>query len=124
MSVDLHVQSAFSFLRGASSPERLAERAAELGLRDVCLIDRDGVYGAPRFFRAARAHGVRPMVGASVALRDGAIDGRLALLVTRPAAYKNLCALVSLARMRVTRSDAREGLAAYVAKRKPVFEGR
>ena len=52
--------AAFSFLRGASSPEDLARRAAELGLPALAVLDRDGVYGAPRFFAAARAHGLAP----------------------------------------------------------------
>ena len=54
---ELHCASAFSFLAGASLPEDLIERAAELELPAVALIDRNGVYGAPRFYKAARAAG-------------------------------------------------------------------
>jgi error-prone DNA polymerase len=50
MKVELHASSAFSFLRGSSSPEALVERAAELGYEAVALVDRDGVSGAPRFW--------------------------------------------------------------------------
>jgi len=62
--VELRCQSAFSFLRGASIPEDLIEEAAHLGYSALGLGDRDGVYGAPRFFRAAKDAGIRPLVGA------------------------------------------------------------
>ena len=54
---ELHACSAFSFLRGASFPEQLAERAAQLGLPAVALLDRNGVYGAQRFSVACREQG-------------------------------------------------------------------
>ena len=55
MYVELHASSAFSFLDGASLPEALIERAAALGYPALALLDRDGVYGAPRFHQAAKA---------------------------------------------------------------------
>ena len=55
MYVELHTSSAFSFLDGASLPESLIQRAAELGYPTLALLDRDGVYGAPQFYRAAKA---------------------------------------------------------------------
>ena len=58
MYVELHAASAFSFLQAASSPEALVARAAELGYPALALLDRDGVYGAPRFHKAARAAGL------------------------------------------------------------------
>ncbi|HEV3456589.1 MAG TPA: error-prone DNA polymerase, partial [Thermoanaerobaculia bacterium] len=66
--VELHGASAFSFLRGASLPEDLMERAAEVELPAVALVDVNGVYGAPRFYQAARRTGVRALVGAEVVL--------------------------------------------------------
>jgi error-prone DNA polymerase len=66
--VELHGASAFSFLRGASLPEDLMARAAELELAAVSLVDVHGVYGAPRFYQAARRTGVRALVGAEVVL--------------------------------------------------------
>ena len=56
---ELRCASAFSFLEGASEPETLVERAAELGLPAVALVDRNGVSGAPRFFKAAKAAGLK-----------------------------------------------------------------
>ncbi len=68
MYVELHTSSAFSFLRAASLPEPLIDRAALLGYSAVALLDRDGVYGAPRFHKAARAAGLRPIIGAELTL--------------------------------------------------------
>ncbi|HVS65927.1 MAG TPA: error-prone DNA polymerase [Thermoanaerobaculia bacterium] len=65
---ELHAASSFSFLRGSSQPEDLIERAAECELPAVALLDRGGVYGAPRFFKAAKAAGIRALVGAEVVL--------------------------------------------------------
>ena len=68
--VELHAASAFSFLQGASLPEALVERAAALGYPALALLDRDGVYGAPRFHKAALAAGIRPIIGAELTIRN------------------------------------------------------
>src|SRR5512134_766364 len=68
MYIELHAASAFSFLQGASLPETLVERAAALGYPALALLDQDGVYGAPRFHKAARAAGVRPLIGAELTI--------------------------------------------------------
>ena len=67
---ELHCASAFSFLEGASQPEDLVDRAAELGLAAVALVDRNGLSGAPRFFKAATAAGIKPLVGAEIVLDE------------------------------------------------------
>jgi hypothetical protein len=67
---ELRAASAFSFLDGASLPEDLIQRAAELDLPAVALLDRNGVYGAPRFYQAARQAGIKAIVGAEVVLED------------------------------------------------------
>ena len=69
--IELHACSAFSFLRGGSFPEQLAEVAAELEMPAIALLDRDGVYGAQRFSVAAREHNVRPIIGAELSMEDG-----------------------------------------------------
>ena len=68
--VELHAASAFSFLQGASLPETLADRAAALGYSALAQLDRDGIYGAPRFHRAARHVGLRPIIGAELTMRN------------------------------------------------------
>src|SRR5205085_7821808 len=70
--VELHAASAFSFLQGASLPEALVDRAADLGYSALALLDRDGVYGAPRFHKAALAVGIKPIIGAELTLNLGA----------------------------------------------------
>ena len=68
MYIELHTASAFSFLQGASLPELLVDRAAELGYPALALLDRDGVYGLPRFHKAATAAGLRAIVGAELTI--------------------------------------------------------
>jgi error-prone DNA polymerase len=67
--VHLDVRSFFSLKEGAFSPEELARRAAELGMRAVALTDRDGLYGAARFVSACQKHGIKPLLGASLTVR-------------------------------------------------------
>ena len=92
MPVELHAASAFSFLRSSSLPEALVERAASLGYTALALVDRDGLSGAPRFFKAARAAGIRPLVGAELSLEGG---GALPLLVESQRGYRNLSRLIT-----------------------------
>jgi error-prone DNA polymerase len=66
--VELHASSAFSFLEAASLPETLVERAAALGYSALALVDRDGVYGAPRFHKAARAAGLKAIIGCEITI--------------------------------------------------------
>src|SRR5262245_57896500 len=68
MYIELHAASAFSFLQGASLPEVLIDRAVETGYSALALLDRDGVYGAPRFYRAAKAAGIRAIIGAELTI--------------------------------------------------------
>jgi error-prone DNA polymerase len=78
-------------------------RAAELGYTAVALVDRDGLSGAPRFFKAARASGIRPIVGAELTLASGVRrahadveDPRaLPVLVETQSGYRNLCRLIT-----------------------------
>jgi error-prone DNA polymerase len=92
--VELGAVSAFSFLRGASPPEDLVARAVELGYPALALCDRDGLYGAPRFYHEARRRGLRALVGADLTLERG----RLKVLVRDRAGYRNLCRLITAAK--------------------------
>src|SRR5437588_12567182 len=94
---ELHSSSAFSFLRGGSVPEQLAEVAAELEMPAIALCDRNGVYGAQRFSVAAREHRVRPIVGAELSMESGGI---LPVLVENRTGYRNLCELLTQAHLR------------------------
>ncbi|MBA3433636.1 MAG: DNA polymerase III subunit alpha, partial [Actinobacteria bacterium] len=92
--VELHCHSAYSFLDGASQPEELAARAAELGYEALALTDHDGVYGSLEFAHAAKFFGVRPITGAEVTLEGGA---HVTLLVETKNGYANLCRLLTTA---------------------------
>jgi error-prone DNA polymerase len=89
---ELHCHSAYSFLDGASQPEELAARAAELGYEALALTDHDGVYGSLEFAHAANAFGLRAVTGAEVTLEGGA---HVTLLVETPKGYANLCRLLT-----------------------------
>ena len=102
---ELHAHSAYSFLDGASQPEEIVARAAELGYEALALTDHDGVYGSLEFAHAAKAFGIRPITGAEVTLDGGA---HVTLLVESRRGYANLCRLLTTAHAgtrRVGRED-------------------
>ncbi len=133
MYIELHASSAFSFLDGASLPEALVERAAALGYPALALLDRDGVYGAPRFHLAAKKAGLKAIVGAELTIatrgssprspvpgprspvldpRSSILDPRsadqifkLPVLIESPQGYKNLCRLLTMAKLRAPKGE-------------------
>jgi error-prone DNA polymerase len=97
MYTELHARSAFSFLEGASLPEELAAVCAEYGMQSMALLDRDGVYGAPRFYLAAEKSQIRAHIGAEV---TSAAGWRYPLLVESREGYQNLCRLITKMKLR------------------------
>ena len=95
--MELEAVSNYSFLRGASHPEELARRAADLGLEALGVADHDSLAGAVRVHTAARAMGLRPLVGARLDLADA--PSVLAYPCDR-AAYGRLSRLLTEGRMR------------------------
>ena len=114
--VELHCHSSYSFLDGASLPEELAARAAELGYPALALTDHDGVYGSLEFAHAAKALGVRPITGAEVTLTGGS---HVTLLVETSRGYANLCRILTEAHAGTRREgrEDREPLAPSVGRR-------
>ncbi len=137
MYIELHASSAFSFLDGASRPDALVARAADLGYPAMALLDRDGVYGAPQFYRAAKAAGLKAIVGAELTIQsshrrsaigdrqsgieESAIGNRrtpeprnlrtpepwvLPVLVASPVGYKNLCRLITRAKLSAPKGES------------------
>src|SRR6267154_25447 len=102
MYVELHARSAFSFLEGAVTPEQLASTCSALGMTSMALLDRDGLYGAPRFYLAAQKIGIRAHIGAEVTCVQG---WRYPLLVTSPEGYKNLCRLITRMKLRAAKGE-------------------
>ncbi len=108
--VELSARSSFSFLEGVSNPEDLVDRAAALGHGNLALADRDGLYAAPRFFRAARQAGIRPLVGASLEIGDRRAEApgsiRLRLLAESRRGYRSLSRLLTRAQHNAPKGDA------------------
>ena len=105
--VELHARSAFSFLEGASLPEELAAACADRGMPAMALLDRDGVYGAPRFHLAAKKLGVRAHIGAEVTSTGGI---RIPLLVRTRTGYRNLCRLITRMKLRAKKGEGEAAL--------------
>ncbi|SEC61470.1 DNA polymerase III subunit alpha [Terriglobus roseus] len=113
--VELHANSAFSFLEGASHPEHLIDTAEEHGMPAMALLDRNGLYGAARFHLRAKEKGIQAHIGAEIAA-DGFGPGcasslrmvhqqkeylpRLPLLCASQEGYANLCQLITRYKMR------------------------
>ncbi len=95
--LELHARSAYSFLRGASLPEHLLDRAAQLCMPAMALCDRNGLYGSPRFATGARERGLRAITGCELTMADGSV---LPVLVENQTGYHHLCELLSKAHLR------------------------
>jgi error-prone DNA polymerase len=130
MYIEFHARSAFSFLEGASLPESLIETCASMGMPAMAVLDRDGVYGAPRFYMAAKRAGIKAHIGAEINCEDFsirnnqfAIEGqvsrarignqksksensfRISLLVSSRAGYQNLCRLITKMKLRAKKDE-------------------
>ncbi len=113
--IELHAASAFSFLEGASSPEALLSAAFALEMPAMALMDRNGLYGAPRFHIHAEENKIQAHIGAEIAVEDfgprlrpaawlphqhQAEPARLPLLCASTTGYANLCQLITRFKMR------------------------
>ena len=101
---ELHAVSNFTFLRGASHPEELVARAANLGYAALALTDECSLAGVVRAHAAAREQAFKLIVGSELQLADGP---RLVLLVATEEGYGNLCALITKARRRAEKGEYR-----------------
>ncbi len=115
--IELHAASAFSFLDGASQPEVLVERTAQLNMPAMALADRNGLYGVARFHTAAKKLGIKAHIGAEIAVSSFGTrltppqwqphqypdePPRITLLCASQAGYQNLCQLITRFKMRET----------------------
>ena len=103
----LHVHTDYSLLDGACRIDRLMGRAAELGMNALALTDHGNLYGAIAFYNAAKAAGIKPLIGCELYMTPGsrlekkgrAEDGKsyyhLGLLAKNLTGYQNLLKLVS-----------------------------
>src|ERR1700681_333012 len=106
--IELHARSAFSFLEGASLPEALIARCAELKLPAMALLDRNSLSGAVRFHKQAQKSGVRAIIGAEVVAAE---DFRYALLAESRQGYQNLCRLLTKIKLRTGHGDQESAVA-------------
>jgi len=129
MYIEFHSRSAFSFLEGASLPEKLIDTCADLNMPAMALLDRNGVYGSPRFHMAASRAGIKAHIGAEVPCEEFPIANcqspiadafgnqktafsnsfRLPLLVSSRLGYQNLCRLIT--KMKLRENKKAEGIA-------------
>jgi len=100
--VELHARSGFSFLEGASIPEELAGACQQFGMQAMALVDRNGVYGGPRFHMAAQKTGIRAHIGSEVTCTNGV---SYPLLVKSREGYCNLCRLVTRMKLRAKKGE-------------------
>ena len=113
--VELHANSAFSFLEAASLPEALIHAAHEADLPAMALLDRNGFYGSPRFHTIAKDNKIKAHVGAEIAVPDLGLrltppaalphqhqpePARIPLLCTDQTGYQNLCQMITRFKMR------------------------
>ncbi|MGA7381397.1 MAG: error-prone DNA polymerase [Terriglobales bacterium] len=131
MYIELHSRSAFSFLEGASLPETLIATCANLNMPAMALLDRDGVYGSPRFHMAAKKTGLKAHIGAEVTAKPGhgftrihtdhcnkksspknfsvfpCLRGgfRLPLLVSSRTGYQNFCRMITKMKLRAAKNE-------------------
>jgi error-prone DNA polymerase len=125
---ELHAWSNFTFLEGSSHPEELVGAAVAAGLAGIALTDRDGLYGAVRFAKAAKEQELPAICGAELTLETADPEPirpsrparaasevpthtpRIVLLAENARGYANLCELISLAQLRGRKRDARARL--------------
>ncbi|MGA2357000.1 MAG: PHP domain-containing protein, partial [Terriglobales bacterium] len=105
MYVELHSRSAFSFLEGASIPEELVAVCANFEMPAMAVLDRDGLYGSPRFHLAAKKAKIKAHVGAEITCAFPFSESRIPLLVASRTGYQNLCRLITKMKLRVGRKE-------------------
>ena len=111
--VELTSRTSFSFLAGATPPEQMIFRAAELGYDAIAITDRDGLYGIVRAHEEGERRGVRVIVGCELTLEQEGLEvpdvpGKpttLTVLVENHAGYTNLCKILTESHARHPRSQ-------------------
>ena len=98
--VHLHVHTEYSLVDGTVRIKSLIDRACQLGMPAIAVTDQHNLFGLVKFYRAAEAAGIKPIMGADVLIRtpqDPDHVSRLVLLCQDRQGYLNLCKLLSLA---------------------------
>ncbi|MDG1387327.1 MAG: error-prone DNA polymerase [Halioglobus sp.] len=104
---ELHCLSCYSFLRSASHPHELVERAAQLGYGALAITDECSLAGVVKAHVAAKEAGLKLIIGSEFKLEEGI---RLVALAPSRAAYSELSGLISMARRRSPKGEYRANL--------------
>jgi error-prone DNA polymerase len=113
----LHCLSNFSFMRAASHPEELVQRAAQLGYSAIAIVDECSVAGVVRAHVAAKEVGIHLLIGAEFVLADTPSLERVVLYATDRESYGDLCELITLARSRTEKGMYRLDLRDLIEKK-------
>ena len=101
---ELHAKTNFSFLEGASHPDELVLRAAELGYTALAITDRNSLAGVVRAHAAAKEVGLKLLIGAEITPEDAS---SIVLLATDRAAYGRLARLITTGRRKAEKGECR-----------------
>src|SRR5918996_3853706 len=104
--VELHARSAFSFLEGASLPEELIAAGLGFDMPAMALLDRNGLYGAPRFHLSAKKNGLKAHIGAEISVKTPGVGPNssvvsIPVLARDRTGYQNLSRLITRMKLRV-----------------------
>ncbi len=116
--VELHTHSNYSFLDGASDVEELVTAAAERGMDALALTDTNGLYGAVRFWNAAKDAGIRPIYGVEIQTLD---FGHLVLIARDRTGWRSLCRTISAAQLAGEKTKPRATLALIAENAEGLF---
>ena len=97
--VHLRTHSAYSLLEGALPVKTLTQTALASSMPALAVTDRNNLFGALEFAETAAGLGVQPIIGATLNIRDGEMQGDLVFLVKNETGYTNLMALISAAHL-------------------------
>src|ERR1700684_1476805 len=100
--VELRARSGFSFLESGCVPEELAGACAQFGMPAMALVDRNGIYGAPRFHMAAKKAEIRAHIGSEITCTNGV---SYPLLAETREGYRNLCRLITRMKLRAKKGE-------------------
>src|ERR1700733_4210748 len=118
---ELAARSHYSFLEGSTSPKRMVQTAARLGISALGLCDRNGLYGAVELIQAAKAEGIHPIIGTELELAGGS---RIRLLACSRTGYRQLCRAVSAAQLAGVKGQPRLEIDGISTRRRSAPQSR
>ena len=101
----LHVHTEYSLLDGMCNPEKLCQKAKDMGMKSIAITDHGAMYGAIKFYQAARKAGIKPIIGCEFYVAPSDISNKekkayhLTLLAKNKQGYKNLIKMATIAQI-------------------------